>query len=70
MRGLGGGRMHAITPTTIEEVAGLAGLSLEADRQVMLAAFVQQLIEGVHAMDAIDLGETEPVLTFDARWEE
>jgi hypothetical protein len=62
--------MHAITPTTIEEVAGLAGLSLEADRQVMLAAFVQQLIEGVHAMDAIDLGETEPVLTFDARWEE
>ena len=62
--------MHAITPTTIEELAGLAGLPLEADRQVMLAAFVQQLIDGVHAMDAIDLGETEPVLTFDARWEE
>jgi hypothetical protein len=62
--------MQAITPTTIEELAGLAGLPLEADRQVMLAAFVQQLIDGVHAMDAIDLGETEPVLTFDARWEE
>ena len=62
--------MHAITPTTIEELAGLAGLPLEADRQVMLAGVIQQLIDGVHAMDAIDLGETEPVLTFDARWEE
>jgi hypothetical protein len=62
--------MHAITPTTIEELAGLAGLPLEADRQVMLAGVLQQLIEGVHAMDALDLDETEPVLTFDARWEE
>jgi hypothetical protein len=62
--------MHAITPTTIEELAGLAGLPLEADRQVMLAGVLQQLIEGVHAMDALDLDETEPVITFDARWEE
>jgi hypothetical protein len=62
--------MHAITPTTIEELAGLAGLPLEADRQVMLAGVLQQLMEGVHAMDALDLDETEPVVTFDARWEE
>jgi Asp-tRNA(Asn)/Glu-tRNA(Gln) amidotransferase C subunit len=62
--------MHAITPTTIEELAGLAGLPLDADRQVMLAGVLQQLIEGVHAMDALDLEDTEPVLTFDARWEE
>jgi Asp-tRNA(Asn)/Glu-tRNA(Gln) amidotransferase C subunit len=62
--------MHAITPTTIEELAGLAGLPLEAGRREMLAAVLQQLIDGVHAMDAIDFGDTEPVVTFDARWEE
>jgi hypothetical protein len=62
--------MHPITPTTIEELAGLAGLPLEAGRQPMLAAVLQQLLDGVHAMDALDLGDTEPVVTFDARWEE
>ena len=70
MRGLGGGRMHAITPTTIEELAGLAGLPLEAGREEMLPAVLQQLIDGVHAMDALDLGDVEPVVTFDARWEQ
>ena len=62
--------MHPITPTTIEELAGLAGLPLDAERRPMLAAVLQQFLEGVHAMDAIDLGDTEPVVTFEARWEE
>jgi hypothetical protein len=62
--------MHAITPTTIEELAGLAGLPLEPGRQPMLAAVLQQLIEGVRAMDPVDLADTEPVVTFDPRWEE
>ena len=62
--------MHAITPTTIEELAGLAGLPLEPARREMLAAVLQQFIDGVHAMDTLDLGEAEPAITFDARWEE
>jgi hypothetical protein len=59
-----------ITPSTIEELAGLAGLPLDAARQPMLAAVLQQLIDGVHAMETLDLEDTEPVLTFDARWED
>ena len=62
--------MQPITPSTVEELAGLAGLPLEADRPPMLAAVLRQLIDGVHAMDALDLGEVEPALVFDARWEE
>ena len=38
-----------ITPSTLEELGGgLAGLPLDADRQPMLAAVLQQLIDGVH----------------------
>jgi Asp-tRNA(Asn)/Glu-tRNA(Gln) amidotransferase C subunit len=62
--------MHAITPTTIEELAGLAGLPLETGRREILAALLQQLIEGVHAMDALDLDDAEPAVMFDPRWEE
>jgi hypothetical protein len=59
-----------ITPSTIEELAGLAGLPLEAGRQPMLAAVLQQLIDGVRAMDALELEQIEPAIVFNARWEE
>jgi Asp-tRNA(Asn)/Glu-tRNA(Gln) amidotransferase C subunit len=59
-----------ITPSTIEELAGVAGLPLDAQRQPMLAAVLQQLIDAVHAMDALDLEDVEPVVAFDAHWED
>jgi Asp-tRNA(Asn)/Glu-tRNA(Gln) amidotransferase C subunit len=62
--------MHQITPSTVEELAGLAGLPLPSERRAMLAAVLRQLLDGVHAMDALDLEEAEPPLVFDARWEE
>jgi Asp-tRNA(Asn)/Glu-tRNA(Gln) amidotransferase C subunit len=59
-----------ITPSTVEELAGLAGLPLDASRRPMLAAVLQQLIDGVRAMDALELEPIEPALVFNARWEE
>ena len=62
--------MQQISPTTIEELASHAGLPLPAERRAMVAALLQQLIDAVSAMDAVDLGDAEPALTFDPRWEE
>jgi hypothetical protein len=62
--------MQQISPTTIEELASHAGLPLPAERRAIVAALLQQLVDAVSAMDAIDLGDGEPALTFDPRWEE
>ncbi len=62
--------MQQISPTTIEELASHAGLPLPAERRAMVAALLQQLIDAVQAMDAVDLGDGEPALAFDPRWEE
>ena len=62
--------MQPITPKTIEELASVANLPLEAGRVPMLAAVFQQLMEAARAMDALDLDEAEPALVFDPRWEE
>jgi hypothetical protein len=61
--------MHQITPSTIEELSAVAGLPIETGRHAMLAAVVQQLLDGVHALDTLTLDETEPALVFDPRWE-
>ena len=58
-----------VTVATIEELAGVAGLPLEPERRAALVPFMQTLIEGVYAMDAVDLSEVEPEIGFDARWE-
>jgi hypothetical protein len=58
-----------VTPSTIEELAGVAGLPLSPERRAGLAPLMQTLIEAVRAMDALDLSEVEPAIVFDARWE-
>jgi hypothetical protein len=62
--------MQHISPTTIEELASHAGLPLPAERRAMVAALLQQLIDAVSAMDAVELADGEPALSFDPRWED
>jgi hypothetical protein len=62
--------MQQISPTTIEELASHAGLPLPAERRAIVAALLQQLIDGVSAMDAVELEDGEPALSFDPRWED
>ena len=58
-----------VTPSTVEELAGLAGLPLSRERRDALTPVIQMLVDGVAAMDALDLSEVEPEIVFDARWE-
>ncbi len=54
----------------LRAVANLAGLALSDDRLALLAPQVQALIEGVEALDQLDLSEVEPEVVFRAQWEE
>ncbi len=62
--------MQQISPTTIEELASHAGLPLPAERRAIVAALLQQLIDAVSAMDAVELEDREPAVSFDPRWDD
>jgi hypothetical protein len=66
---MAGSSSPRVTPSTIEELAGVAGLPLSPERRAALVPLMQTLIEDVRAMDALDLSEVEPEIVFDARWE-
>lgn len=57
-----------VTPETVRSLAAHARLPMPDERVNDAAgtlAVVQSLIDG---LDAVDLGDTPPATTFDARW--
>lgn len=61
--------LHAVTPTTVEELCRIARLPLAPERGAALAPVIEMLLAGAAALDALDLTDVEPEIVFDARWE-
>ncbi len=59
-----------VSAAHLRSVASLAGLALSEERLALLAPQVQAVIQGVEALDQLDLSEVEPEVVFRAHWEE
>lgn len=55
-------------PTTVRELAALAGLALPEEDIAPLAALLAGHAEVVAPLLALDLADTPPALDFDPRW--
>ena len=54
----------------LRSIAEFAGLDLPEERLSLLVPQIQALIDGVAALDQLDLSEVEPEIVFRARWED
>lgn len=54
----------------IRLIAEAAGLPLPEDRLDLLAPQVQALLNGIAALDELDLDEVEPGIVFRAAWDD
>lgn len=52
-----------------ESVAGVARLTVPADRTDAVRKSIETLYALIDRLDELDLGETPPATAFDARWE-
>ena len=59
-----------VTLEQLRCVASLADLDLSDERLALLVPQIQALIDGVAALDQLDLAEVEPEIVFRARWED
>lgn len=57
-----------LTPEDILAAAKLARLGLSAARASVVAPALEGMLRSFDALDAVDLGETAPTNSFDARW--
>ena len=57
-----------VTPEIVDVLAGVAGFSVpEEDRSLLTDVLANQL-GGVHRLEQLDLGDVEPIVSFDPRW--
>lgn len=57
-----------IEAADLSVLAKAARLDLEADRPTVVAPALQGALQLFDALDEVDLGETPPTNSFDARW--
>lgn len=58
----------SVTPDTLRALAAHARLPMPDDRVDTAAATLQVVQSLVDGLDAVDLGDTPPATSFDARW--
>lgn len=54
---------------TVQVLACVAGIRVPDEDLDALVAALRNHLEGVAALDALDLDESDPIVTFDARWQ-
>jgi hypothetical protein len=59
-----------VSPETIELLAGLAGIRPPREDHATLAALLEGHLESIRSLAQLDLGEEDPICTFDPRWHE
>ncbi len=57
-----------VTASDVSALARAARLELGADRADLLAPELDGILSLFDSLDAVDLGETPPTNSFDARW--
>ena len=59
---------RSIVDGDLPALAKAARLDLSAERQEVVAPALDGILQLFDALDAVDLGETPPTNSFDARW--
>ena len=56
--------------STLQALAGIAALDLSPDRRAVVAPALEGMLAQFDTMLALDVGETPPAHSFDARWKD
>jgi Asp-tRNA(Asn)/Glu-tRNA(Gln) amidotransferase C subunit len=57
-----------ITTEVVETLARVAGFEVPAEDHALLAAVLQNQLASVRRLEELDLGDVEPIVSFDPRW--
>jgi hypothetical protein len=57
-----------VTPEVVDVLAGVAGISVPEEDLELLSAVLANQLAGVRRLEELDLGDVEPIVSFDPRW--
>jgi hypothetical protein len=57
-----------VTPEIVDVLAGVAGFSVPEEDRALVAEVLANQREGAQRLGQLDLGDVEPIVSFDPRW--
>ena len=57
-----------ITPDVVDTLAQVAGFEVPEEDRELLAAILQNQLASVRRLEQLDVGDVEPIVSFDPRW--
>jgi len=57
-----------ITPEVVDALAKVAGFEVPEEDRALLASVLANQLAGVRRIEQLDLGDVEPIVSFDPRW--
>ena len=57
-----------LTPDVVDVLARVAGITVPEEDRDLLTALLANQLAGVRRLEALDVGDVEPIVSFDPRW--
>ena len=57
-----------ITPEVVDALAKVAGFEVPDEDRALLAAVLANQLSSVRRLEQLDVGDVEPIVSFDPRW--
>ena len=57
-----------VTPEVVHALAKVAGVDVPDEDRTLLAALLANQLSSVRRLEQLDVGDVEPIVSFDPRW--